>query len=78
MLNRVIAATICCAVIARLLCFDDWRGGAGGAKEAYCAVGAGAGRDDVATDKGLLHSGRKMGQRSFGRRTSWAMGILRW
>jgi outer membrane protein assembly factor BamB len=54
MLNRVIRGAVCCAVIVSSSYFSVVAHGAGGAKEAYWPQWRGAGRDDVATDKGLL------------------------
>src|ERR1700704_1223451 len=53
MLNRVIRGAVCCAVVVASSYVLVARG-AGGAKEAYWPQWRGAGRDDVATDKGLL------------------------
>jgi outer membrane protein assembly factor BamB len=52
MLNRVIRGVACCAVVASS--YVSVARGAGGAKEGYWPQWRGAGRDDVATDKGLL------------------------
>src|SRR4051794_5432573 len=61
MLNRVILGPVCCAVIVSSSCFSVVARGAGGAKEAYWPQWRGAGRDDVATDKGLLQQWPKDG-----------------
>jgi outer membrane protein assembly factor BamB len=53
MLNRVIRGAVCSAVVVASSYVLVARG-AGGAKEAYWPQWRGAGRDDVATDKGLL------------------------
>src|SRR5436190_10239151 len=54
MLNRIIRAAAFCVVIVSSAFVSSAARGAGGSKEAYWPQWRGAGRDDVATDKGLL------------------------
>jgi outer membrane protein assembly factor BamB len=54
MLHRRIRGAICCCVIVLSLCYSLVARGAGGARDAHWPQWRGAGRDDVATDKGLL------------------------
>jgi outer membrane protein assembly factor BamB len=61
MLKHISRGALCCAIIVSSFSVSMAARGAGGAKEAYWPQWRGAGRDDVATDKGLLQQWPKDG-----------------